>query len=295
MAVTALVAGLLLSGFGEGQSARYSGTIAFVARTDNVADLYLITPDGKRRRQLTHDTREEGTPTWAPNGKSIAFVSTRFGVGPSHQDSISTISAISTTGSRRRSLFHARFGQLALNDLAWSPDGRRIAFTWFRNDRYQLWLLRVARRSIAPVATDAQQATWAPESRRLAYARIGGGVTVENVETREARRVSGTFESACPVWSPNGRWIAVCSKTAAGNNQFSALQLMTPAGLHRRELLKSTFVMPIAWTPKIDAIYLGADKRSASRRALFIVSLRNHHITRVPGTEGAVGSASWHR
>jgi Tol biopolymer transport system component len=113
-----LMAIFLVAGFGRSQTAQFSGTIAFVARIDNRADLYLIKPDGTGRRRLTHDAREEGSPTWAPDGKSLAFIATTFDVGPNHADSLSAISVISANGSKRHALLRARSGQLAFNDLA---------------------------------------------------------------------------------------------------------------------------------------------------------------------------------
>ena len=53
--------------------------------------------------------------------------------------------------------------------------------------------------------------------------------------------------------------------------------------------------MPVAWSPKSDPIlFLRADHNTPIGRRLFIVSLRDGHVTPVPGTEGAIVSATWH-
>jgi Tol biopolymer transport system component len=178
---------LLLPGLGGTATARFTGTIAFVANIDNKPDVYVIAPNGRRRRRLTHDTREESSPTWAPNGRSLAFVATRFGVGKSHQNAIATISAVTARGSKRRALFRATGIQLPFYDLGWSPDGRRIAFTWFRDERYQLWLVRVARRTIASVTTNAIQLSWAPDGRRMVYSTIRRGDRLRRLASLDPR------------------------------------------------------------------------------------------------------------
>jgi Tol biopolymer transport system component len=123
-----------------------------------------------------------------------------------------------------------------------------------------------------------------------------GGITIANVVTRKTHTVPGAFETACPVWSPDGKWIAVCSRNGTGANRFSTLEVMTPAGTRRRAVTKRSYLAPVAWSPKSDAIlFLGADKNSVVDRALFILNLRNRHVARVPGTGGAIDSAAWHR
>jgi Tol biopolymer transport system component len=99
------------------------------------------------------------------------------------------------------------------------------------------------------------------------------------------------------VWSPNGKWIAVCSSNAAGTNQFHSLDLMTPTGAGRRQLVKGGVITPVAWAPTSDAILFArvAGARGVGPSQLFIVSLHDHRVTPVPGTVGAAGSASWHR
>jgi Tol biopolymer transport system component len=116
---SAVLATLLLGGFGGSEATRFTGTIAFVARNGDTADLYVIGADGTRLRQLTHDVREEQSPTWAPDGKSIAFIATTFRLGgQAHGEAISAITVVAKNGSRRRVLFRTRAPQVVLYDLA---------------------------------------------------------------------------------------------------------------------------------------------------------------------------------
>ncbi len=297
----AFAATLVVAGFGGSQAKPFSGTIAFEARNGDVPNLFVIHADGTRLRQVTRDPRIKGgelasigSPSWSPDGKSIAFIATTFRLSG---QAISTISVVAANGSKRRVLFRAQSRQLPLYDLAWSPDGRRIAFTWFRDPpgAYELWLLRLDG-SADPFTSGASESpSWAPDGKRLAYAG-SQGIFVANVRTRKAQVVKGTGTSRCPKWSPNGRWIAVCTSNGAGAKGFQSLDVMTPTGAGRRQLVKGGVIRPLAWAPTSDAILFVRVKhdKGLGETQLFIVSLHDHRVTPVPGTVGA-GTASWHR
>jgi Tol biopolymer transport system component len=294
---SSLIATLLLTGFGAGEAKRYSGKIAFTMLNNSTTglqgDLFVIGADGTRMRQLTSNAKDEHGPSWSPDGKSIAFVAaTFFDSGQAE----STITVVAADGSKRRVLLRTQSGQLAFQEPAWSPNGQRIAFTWLRNTTQGLWLLRMDG-SVDPVTSETvQHPSWAPDGKRLAYA-TSGGIFVVNVKTRKTRLVNGTAESGCPVWSPNGKWIAVCaSRAAAGFHRANSIDIVSSTGATRRRVLTGGVIYPVAWSPGSDAILFVRNKDPAkfADTQLFIVSLRDHRVTAVPGTEGG-GTASWHR
>ena len=166
----AVAATLVVTGFGESQARPFGGTIAFVARSGEAADLFVIHADGTRLRQVTRDAREEQSPSWSPDGKSIALIATTW--QPSGE-AISTITIVAANGSKRRVLFRTQLQQLPLYDLAWSPNGRRIAFTWFRNNAYGLWLLRL-------------DGSADPRSRQRRFRTRAGRLTVSVLPTSAA-------------------------------------------------------------------------------------------------------------
>lgn len=291
----AVAATLVVTGFRESQAKPFIGRIAFVARSGQTTDIFLIHADGTRMRQVTRDARDEGSPTWSPDGKSLAFITTTWRLTTDQSNAQSTISVMAANGSKRRVLFRAQAYQLPLYDLAWSP-GQRIAFVWYRDPAFELWVLRLDGSADPVTSASVGSSSWAPDGKRLAYDGRDG-VFVANVKTRSARFVKGTEKSGCPEWSPNGKWIAVCTSNGDGANRIQSLDVMTPTGAHRRQLVKGGVINPVAWSPNSDAILFThiKDDGGSGPRQLFIVSLRDARVTPVPGTVGVAGSASWHR
>jgi Tol biopolymer transport system component len=100
--------------------------IAFAAKPDwcrtrpcysSHSDIYVMNADGSGKRMLTHNARYNAEPAWSPDGRKLAFRSTRNG----NRD----IYVMNADGSGKRNLTRnpARDGS-----PSWSPDGRRIAF-----------------------------------------------------------------------------------------------------------------------------------------------------------------------
>jgi len=81
-------------------------------------DIWLINVDGTQLRQLTTHPQNDSNPRWAPEGKSIFFLSTRT-------DS-SQVWQIPIDGGEARQITDL---PLDLANLVVSPDGKQIAFT----------------------------------------------------------------------------------------------------------------------------------------------------------------------
>jgi dipeptidyl aminopeptidase/acylaminoacyl peptidase len=171
----------------------------FDIRTDQPrANLWVIDADGGNHRPLLADRKSYGSPRWSPDGTRIAYIS-------------------GAEGSPQLFVRFMDSGQTALitdlteapGDLAWSPDGRWLAFT-----------MQVAKpkKPLAEPPPAPEGATWAPPVSvidRLVYRVDGEGyleagfrhVFVVPAEGGAARQLTrGDFNDAGPLsWSPDGR------------------------------------------------------------------------------------------
>jgi dipeptidyl aminopeptidase/acylaminoacyl peptidase len=89
---------------------------------DQSSDLWLVPGDGSAApRQLTHTKASEASPSWSPDGRRIAFTTTRDG------DSDSQIYVLDLTGGGEAQRYTSLPG--GASDPRWSPDGKQLLFT----------------------------------------------------------------------------------------------------------------------------------------------------------------------
>jgi Tol biopolymer transport system component len=93
----------------------------------SAADIYVMNADGSGSRKLTHSAGRNAEPAWSPDGRKIAFRSTRNGGNRE-------IYVMNADGSNQRNLTRNPAKDVR---PSWSPDGRRIAFVSDRDGRLE--------------------------------------------------------------------------------------------------------------------------------------------------------------
>lgn len=101
----------------DGKWTVYTVTTPNLADNKNSSDLWLVSSTGGTPRQLTTHPANDRKATWSPDGKWIAFESTRSGK--------SQIWLITPEGGEARQFTTLSTGA---NDAVWSPDGRMLAY-----------------------------------------------------------------------------------------------------------------------------------------------------------------------
>ena len=101
----------------DGKWVVYTITIPSLEENKTNSDLWLVSSDGGTPRQLTNNSAQDANAAWSPDGRTIAFDSSRGGS--------SQIWLIDVAGGEAR-----QFTKISTeaSQAVWSPDGKTIAF-----------------------------------------------------------------------------------------------------------------------------------------------------------------------
>ena len=95
-------------------------------------DIFIIRPDGSEIRRVVENDAKESYPTWGPDGKRIAYISDRSGVG--------NIYITDIEGDQEDQVVTNLLASAL--DYDWSPDGKKMAFTVFHKGGYDVFTLK---------------------------------------------------------------------------------------------------------------------------------------------------------
>ena len=161
----------------------------------------MVGADGSGLRQLTNDAYRNRGPRWSPDGKRLAFFSTRTGDWE--------IWTIEADGSGLRQIT-----ALAGQNVAWpvwSPDGKYLAYTIFGVNTFLIetgkpWTAQTPRKLAPP--TDGGELfngwSWSPDGSMLAgFLNRGDGVVAYLPASGTFRKLSDVGTD--PVWLSDSR------------------------------------------------------------------------------------------
>ena len=177
--------------------------LAVASLSTGNGDVYVLSPNGKRRTQVTRSDDTEGDPSWAPCGCLLAFTRTH--------DGDSAIYTVTPQGTDERLLADARGCDA---QAAFSPDGTRIAFASCREGLAQIYVMNADGSDLTRLThdqgTDANPA-WSPDGRQLAFDSTRGGqrqIWVMATDGTGASAYSPGPLDEAPAWSPDGLELA---------------------------------------------------------------------------------------
>ena len=169
-------------------------------------------------------------------------------------------------------------------DLAWSPDGRWIAFSTDVGSGYDLWLAPVSGGPMQAITHDGKSnlwASWSPDGRKLAFTSGREGATdiyIMDAEGRDVHRLTqGPGRNQAPSWSPDQSRIAFMSDRTGRWQIF----VIRSDGTDPRQVTQDTTLAhnPV-WAPQGSKIlfYAGSGKGNDQ---VFTVEPNGKHLARL--------------
>jgi TolB protein len=198
--------------------------LAYAADTPDGTAIFVADLAGEVDR-ITDPTRKGIDPAWAPDGKSIAYVSAAS----------TTLHSVAPDGSNEHEL-------ASLKDIVlwpdWSPDGALIAVSAVKDDQLDIFTVSADGKTVTNLSHDPSpefSPSWSPDGKRLAWARAPADESARAyvvVSDRAGTRVvelRTPADLAPPVWSPDGT--RLYSYVGNDTDGFYQLLVLDPEGV----------------------------------------------------------------
>lgn len=211
----------------DGQWVAYVVSKSDKGRDARNSDVWMARVDGDGRDaiQLTSSEKGESSPRWSPDGRYLAFLSSR--------DGKSQVWLLDRRGGEAVKLTDEKQG---INSYSWSPDSTRLALVMTDPDPAEAETGKPA-----GAAADAEKKE-SPKPivvRRLKFKRDGEGFLTDrrdhlyifDIATKKTTQITkGPYDDGGVTWSPDGKSLAfVSNRTAEPDSNDNTDIFIVPA------------------------------------------------------------------
>lgn len=267
------------------------------ATPDNVADLYLFRGSTDVRR-LTRTTDWEEYPSWAPDGRRIAFSRGSLlchALSCENRPITSSIWVRSINGRAARRITRAGYNYIDRSPV-WSRNGQTIMFARVfccDDDPQKDGIYRIApngtgQERIGRVRAEALDLS--PDGSMIAFLPDFGTVRILDVASGEVTRLTITNlggGKSDVAWSPRGDKLAVTA--AAG------IYVVRAEGGRARRVVRAFGADGVAWSPDGRRLAFSArpQRDVEARTDIFIVGVNGRGLTRLTTNPGLDFDPQW--
>jgi Tol biopolymer transport system component len=253
LVVLAALAALLVAGCGGSSRPKGPPPLLFVSTKDGDYALFGAEADGSHVYRLTKEKGDASSPaklffqiepSWSADGRKIAFVSGRDGVGH--------VFVMRPDGTHTRRVTNTKKDD---SHPSFSPDGKWIVFG------REGALFRApfeggpATRLLKNAPGHAADPVYSPDGKLVAYDYRRPGfsireVYVMNADGTGARTVTNLrWVSGYPAWSPDSKRLAFMSNAAGTHDHNEIYTMPLAGGKPKRQTFSATDAIQPAWTP----------------------------------------------
>lgn len=242
-----------------GERGIFTTRIMFVSARGGNKEVYIADYDGKNAVQVTRNGSTNLFPQWAPDGKSVIYVSykrrfpflyrldltTGRDAVISSRPGINIGARFSPDGTKiALTLSGPRSPELNLLDLktgeytrltdnysidvspAWSPTGNALAFVSDSAGNPQIFMLEFSDMKLKRLTYGGAFNTspsWSPDGRRIAFARQDNGrfnIWAMDPDGSDSAQLTFEGNNKNPSWSPDGRYLIFSSESRGQSSLY---------------------------------------------------------------------------
>jgi TolB protein len=266
-----------------GDKGVFATRIAYVTKAGARYTLLVADSDGENARTTLTSPEPIISPSWAPGGAQLAYVS--------FESRKPVIYAHDVATGKRRLLANFRGSNSA---PSWSPDGRQIVATLSLSGNAQVYAMDAnggAPRRLTQTSSIDTEPVFSADGRSIFFVSDRGGspqIYRMGLQGENPQRLtfSGTYNIS-PAPSPDGRWLAFISRVNGGFR----LHVMELASGNVTSLSESSSDESPSFAPNSRLIVYAT--RDRGQEALMTSTVDGRVKTRLASAQGDIREPEW--